>query len=112
MQGPISVQVLGDADDGFGEVFFREADAAQVGAGCGAGGAFGEDAGVCFAGDGGHVFLCAQGLMGEAVLGAGVVVGWLRGGEGVEVGGEVVDHFVEVAVAVLLESGVVGAFGE
>ncbi len=37
---------IGDADDGLVQVFFAEAYAAQVGAGCGAGWAFGEDFGV------------------------------------------------------------------
>ena len=37
---------VGDADDGLVQVFFAEADAAQVGAGGGAGGAFGEDSRV------------------------------------------------------------------
>ena len=37
---------VGDADDGLVQVFFAEADAAQVGAGGGAVGAFGEDDGV------------------------------------------------------------------
>ena len=37
---------VGDADDGLVEVFFGEADAAEHGAGCGAGGAFGEGVAV------------------------------------------------------------------
>ncbi len=37
---------VGDADDGLVQVFLAEADAAEVGAGGGAGGAFGEDYGV------------------------------------------------------------------
>ena len=37
---------VGDADDGLVQVFFAEADAAQVGAGGGAVGAFGEGDGV------------------------------------------------------------------
>ena len=41
---------VGDADDGLVQVFFGEADAAEVGAGGGAGGAFGEGDGVCLAG--------------------------------------------------------------
>ncbi len=41
---------VGDADDGLVQVFFREAYAAQVGAGCGAVGAFGEDDGVLLCG--------------------------------------------------------------
>ena len=41
---------VGDADDGFVQVVFAEADAAQVGAGRGAGWAFGEDDAVAFAG--------------------------------------------------------------
>ena len=41
---------VGDADDGLVEVFFGEADAAEHGAGCGAGGAFGECVAVGLAG--------------------------------------------------------------
>src|ERR1700678_2774659 len=37
---------VGDADDGLVQVFLAEADAAEVGAGSGAGGAFGEDDGI------------------------------------------------------------------
>ena len=41
---------VGDADDGLVQVFFAEADAAQIGAGGGAAGAFGEDDGVLLCG--------------------------------------------------------------
>ena len=41
---------VGDADDGLGEVFAGEADGAEVAAGSGADGAFGEGDGVCLAG--------------------------------------------------------------
>ena len=41
---------VGDADDGLVQVFFAEADAAEVGARSGARRAFGEDVGVCLAG--------------------------------------------------------------
>jgi len=41
---------VGDADDGLVEIFLGEADAAEHGAGCGAGGAFGEDVAVGLAG--------------------------------------------------------------
>lgn len=51
-------------------------------------------------------------MEGEAVGDAGFVVGWLRLGEGGEVGDEGGDGLVEVFVAVGLEDGVVGAFGE
>ena len=54
--------------------------------------------------------LGVQGL--EGVLDLGLVVGWLRGEERAEIGDEGGDGLVEVLVAIGLEEGVVGAFGE
>ena len=105
---------VGDADDGLAEIFFGEADGAEVGAGRGAAGAFGEGDGVFLAGCGTHGLLGRSVLVeGEAAVGdAGLVVGRLGGGEGGEVGDEGGHGFVEVFVAIFLEDGVVGALGE